>query len=129
MKAKSLTQQHLLRHPQKLERFDKVIIWSNEHRAWWRPNGRGYTTVKSEAGIYNIGDAWNRVSGCGPEKRIVLQSVYVPEEDTKEERARFDLWKFFCIEHNLILLESDLDEICRRVGDYLCATYDTVDQA
>lgn len=27
-------------------------IWSNEHRAWWGPNHRGYVTNLSEAGTY-----------------------------------------------------------------------------
>lgn len=33
--------------------------------------------------------------------------------------ARFELWSFFNDEHNLILLESDLDEIIRRVQEFL----------
>jgi hypothetical protein len=28
------------------------VIWSNEHRAWWRPTESGYTTVIEEAGRY-----------------------------------------------------------------------------
>jgi hypothetical protein len=31
---------------------DKWLIWSNEHRAWWRPNGNGYCTLRKEAGRY-----------------------------------------------------------------------------
>ena len=30
----------------------KFRIWSVEHKAWWRPNCRGYTTTPGEAGIY-----------------------------------------------------------------------------
>lgn len=30
-----------------------VLIWSDEHRAWWRPDGMGYTTKVAEAGLYN----------------------------------------------------------------------------
>jgi len=32
---------------------DRYLIWSNEHRAWWRPGGYGYTAVLLEAGRYS----------------------------------------------------------------------------
>lgn len=28
------------------------LIWSNEHRSWWGPNCRGYTSVADRAGRY-----------------------------------------------------------------------------
>lgn len=28
------------------------LIWSFEHRSWWKPNKRGYTERLSEAGTY-----------------------------------------------------------------------------
>lgn len=30
----------------------EYLIWSNEHKAWWGPGGRGYTSRLSEAGCY-----------------------------------------------------------------------------
>ena len=33
------------------------LIWSNEHRAWWRPNSRGYTAHLEKAGRYSRNDA------------------------------------------------------------------------
>jgi hypothetical protein len=30
----------------------KFLIWSNEHRMWWRANERGYTDSIEEAGRY-----------------------------------------------------------------------------
>jgi hypothetical protein len=69
---RALTQQHLKRHPEKLDRFDKVRIWSGEHHYWWRPEGRGYTGKLGEAGVYSVEDAWDYVKHCGTEKRIKL---------------------------------------------------------
>jgi hypothetical protein len=31
----------------------KFLVWSNQHRMWWRPNGRGYTEYIEEAGRYD----------------------------------------------------------------------------
>ena len=33
------------------------LIWSHEHKAWWRPNSMGYTRELSNAGIYREDDA------------------------------------------------------------------------
>lgn len=33
------------------------LIWSNEHRAWWKANSLGYTTDIREAGVYGEGTA------------------------------------------------------------------------
>ena len=29
------------------------LIWSNEHRAWWKPHSGGYTTDIRKAGVYS----------------------------------------------------------------------------
>lgn len=59
--------------PEKWERddpFKMVRIWSQEHRAWWRDKGTGYTTVEAEAGTFTMADAYARTKHCGPEKQI-----------------------------------------------------------
>lgn len=33
------------------------VIWSNEHRAWWRPNRNGYCTQLFGAGLYSPEEA------------------------------------------------------------------------
>jgi hypothetical protein len=33
--------------------MDEYLIWSNEHRAWWRHNARGYTISLRNAGRYS----------------------------------------------------------------------------
>lgn len=35
----------------------KWLIWSNEHKAWWRENSRGYTMSRNEAGRYSMTEA------------------------------------------------------------------------
>ena len=47
-----------------------VRIWSGEWDSWWRPDGCGYTTNETEAGIYKFEDAVTRSYHAGPEKRI-----------------------------------------------------------
>ncbi len=37
--------------------MDNYLIWSNEHRAWWRPNARGYTLQLEKAGRYSRDEA------------------------------------------------------------------------
>jgi hypothetical protein len=31
----------------------RFLVWSNEHRAWWRSHHRGYTEYIEEAGRYS----------------------------------------------------------------------------
>lgn len=37
--------------------MNDYLIWSNEHRAWWKGGEAGYTTRISEAGHYTRGRA------------------------------------------------------------------------
>ena len=41
----------------------KYKIWSAEHHGWWKPNRRGYTTKRKEAGIYSFEEASEIVEG------------------------------------------------------------------
>lgn len=51
---------------------EQYLIWSNEHRAWWRAKSRGYTMMLQSAGRYsreeaisicaNARDGWNSKS-------------------------------------------------------------------
>jgi hypothetical protein len=75
-----LTQQHLKNNPEKLARFNKVIIRSGQWGYWWRANGAGYTGRIEEAGIYEVNDAWLSVKHCGPEKKIVLHAAKTSKE-------------------------------------------------
>jgi hypothetical protein len=35
----------------------KYLIWSIEHKAWWKPNSLGYTCYYTEAGKYSLEEA------------------------------------------------------------------------
>ena len=54
----------------------KFLIWSNSHKAWWRPDGQGYTSRRAEAGRYTFEDLahhrLNRTTGDKPGNADVL---------------------------------------------------------
>ena len=62
-------------NPDSLIATVKVYIYSSEWGCYWRHNGCGYTASLSDAGIYDMADAYNRTSHCGPEKRIRYRLV------------------------------------------------------
>ena len=40
----------------------KVMIYSNEHQAWWKPEYCGYTINKARAGVFDYDEAIKRHS-------------------------------------------------------------------
>jgi hypothetical protein len=50
----------------------RVRIWSREHRAWWRPEGKGYTDDPDSAWIVDFPTAYDHTKHCGPEKKIIF---------------------------------------------------------
>lgn len=40
------------------------LIWSNEHRAWWGPAHRGYTSLADRAGRYTREEAVKICNGA-----------------------------------------------------------------
>lgn len=36
---------------------ENYLIWSNEHRGWWRPGSHGYSSNLRHAGRYSRGNA------------------------------------------------------------------------
>lgn len=47
-----------------------VMIWSGEHHAWWRPDGKGYTDLQREAWSVDFPTAYEETKHCGPEKKV-----------------------------------------------------------
>lgn len=54
----------------------KFMIWSQKEKAWWRPEGLGYTKRRSEAGRFTIEEAMrhhlNGVFGDFPKSADML---------------------------------------------------------
>ena len=68
------------------------LVWSNEHRAWWGPGGRGYTAQLSEAGRYSKEQALNICTNAMPgtsERMGMLPELPVLVQDAEAMRARF----------------------------------------
>lgn len=64
---------------------DKVLIWSNEHRAWWRPNSHGYTTVQEEAGLYSEKGATMIIEEADEGFEMIVRPFGEPTTDRPEE--------------------------------------------
>lgn len=47
----------------------KYRIWSMEHKLWWQSRKKGYTTLKSAAGIYSEKEAIEIVKGANSHLR------------------------------------------------------------
>lgn len=62
---------------------DAYLIWSNQHRAWWRADARGYTAHLDAAGRYSRDQALAHCRGrdqeCGqplPELPIRVADIF-----------------------------------------------------
>jgi len=60
---------------------DWYLIWSNEHRAWWRPNSQGYTTHLEKAGRYTRQDAIRKSAIRDQEPGQPLPELPIREDD------------------------------------------------
>lgn len=52
---------------------DRVLIWSNEHQAWWRPNSQGYSPNVARAGLYDRSDAESIVQNAGSKNEQIVE--------------------------------------------------------
>ena len=65
---------------------EKYLIWSNEHRAWWRPDSKGYTVNMGGAGRYSRQEAL-RICALGRDgwgARTGPSEIPVAEADANE---------------------------------------------
>lgn len=74
------------------------LVWSNEHRAWWAPLRRGYTTDIERAGRYERSEAI-RIAACAREgwaRGRNPDDIAIPEADALEQAlhpARLEAWR------------------------------------
>lgn len=52
------------------------LVWSNEHKSWWAPGHKGYTSSREKAGRYTLEEAVNIVKGAN----IAIENNGVPNE-------------------------------------------------
>ncbi len=59
-----------------------ILIWSNEHGAWWAPGQQGYTDSVQRAGRYTAPEAEAIVANAflgGPVGKFLAPEVAVPD--------------------------------------------------
>jgi len=58
---------------------DRVLIWSNEHKAYWRDNSQGYAINIASAGLYPRDEAEKIVASAskGDEQIIELDFAFI----------------------------------------------------
>lgn len=52
----------------------KYLIWSNEHRGWWKPTLHGYTTRTDKAGQFSHEEASGIVADAN---RLKVEEIMV----------------------------------------------------
>lgn len=56
------------------------LIWSIEHKAWWKPNHRGYTQKREEAGFYENDEAYEILEGANIGDKDIPNEAMIPVE-------------------------------------------------
>jgi hypothetical protein len=64
----------------------RVLIYSNEHSAFWRSDYCGYTIHREAAGVYDFADAWKKLADCGADKQIAFEQYVEPVAPPHSER-------------------------------------------
>ncbi len=57
------------------------LVWSNEHRLWWRANSSGYTTDMRRAGRYTREEAISICRGRDQDHGKPLPELPIREDD------------------------------------------------
>lgn len=65
------------------------LIWSNEHRGWWKPNRHGYTTLTQRAGQFSLEGATEIVTHANRYSSDNIEEVMV--EAPSREKIELDL--------------------------------------
>lgn len=63
---------------------DIYLVWSNEHRAWWRPRAQGYTVHLEAAGRFSREEAIKHSRGGDQYRGQPLPELPIREADLME---------------------------------------------
>ncbi|MEA1083246.1 hypothetical protein SFC76_03150 [Sphingomonas sp. CD22] len=64
---------------------DTCLIWSSEHRRYWRAGGRGYAAADYDAGRFTLDEAYLRTKHCDPSKGIMFERAAGNVEHLKKQ--------------------------------------------
>jgi hypothetical protein len=74
---------------------EAFLIWSNQHKSWWRPNSQGYTYFVEKAGRYNREQAmriaaqtWRHAENGPPDEIAIPEYVVVWHQTLSEAMDR-----------------------------------------
>lgn len=67
-----------------IEAAPMYLIWSNEHHAWWRAAGAGYTDLVSRAGRYTRDEAFKRSFQRDRTPDSPLPEIPIREDDAND---------------------------------------------
>lgn len=90
-----------------------VHIFSDEHSAYWRSGGSGYTVHIPSAGVFTGRDAYERTKHCGKEKFIEYEEATLHIENNKMKQQIAEAKR---IANNAIYLNDSSDfvsSLCR----------------
>jgi hypothetical protein len=59
----------------------KYLIWSLEHRAWWRANSHGYVKKREQAGEYTLSEAIGIVTSANIRCGDVPMEAMIPSDN------------------------------------------------
>lgn len=68
--------------PPPAEKVADWLIWSNEHRCWWRPDRRGYTNSIEAAGRYTFAEALSQCDVRDRQKNGTPSEMPVPAPES-----------------------------------------------
>jgi hypothetical protein len=55
--------------------MERYLIWSNEHRGWWKKNLHGYTTLTHKAGQFSLEEASEIVASANRYSKEVEEAM------------------------------------------------------
>ena len=103
------------------------MIYSNEHRMWWRPNYCGYTLMQKHAGIFDYDEAIKRYPKIGFDTTEEDFFVQLPDEPFECNTSKYKTLREYIGNSSSawISYEFDIDRISETsFKEYRCTSVD-----